>query len=89
MQIRASHILCQEEETVRNLHRQLTEGADFSTLAKEHSMCPSKLNGGDLGMFTEGMMVKPFEDASFALQVGQLSEPIQTNFGWHLIHRTA
>jgi peptidyl-prolyl cis-trans isomerase C len=88
MQIRASHILVENEDTARNLHKQITEGASFAAMAQTHSLCPSKMNGGDLGMFGEGMMVKPFEEASFALQVNEISGPVQTNFGWHLIQRT-
>lgn len=88
MQIRASHILVEDLDTALNLQKQIKEGADFATMAQTHSVCPSKMNGGDLGMFGEGMMVKPFEEASFALKVNEISPPIQTNFGWHLIHRT-
>jgi len=88
MQIRASHILVNDEQTARDIHRQITEGADFGSMAQAHSLCPSKQNNGDLGMFGEGMMVKPFEEASFALKLNEISGPVQTNFGWHLIQRT-
>ncbi|GFN76409.1 peptidyl-prolyl cis-trans isomerase [Plakobranchus ocellatus] len=60
----------------------------FSTLAMEHSDCSSAKNGGDLGAFGPGQMQKPFEEASFALQVGELSEPVFTDSGIHIILRT-
>ena len=57
--------------------------------AEEVSLCPSGQNGGDLGFFGRGMMVKPFEDAAFSMEnIGEVSEPIQTQFGWHLIQLT-
>ena len=88
MKIRASHILVQTEEEAKDLLQKIEEGADFGELAQEHSLCPSKRDGGDLRFFGKGMMVKPFEDAAFSLEVGQVSEPVQTQFGWHLIKLT-
>lgn len=88
MKIRASHILVQTEDEAKDLLEQINNGADFGALAQEHSLCPSKREGGDLGFFGRGMMVKPFEDAAFELEVGQVSEPVQTQFGWHLIKLT-
>ena len=88
MQVQASHILVNDLNTAVTLKQKITEGADFASLAQQHSSCPSKARGGDLGRFGIGQMVKPFEDATFALEVGGLSEPVQTQFGWHLIHRT-
>ena len=88
-QIRASHILVQTLNEAVELHSQISTGADFSQVAGAHSKCPSGRNGGDLGMFGRGQMVKPFEDAAFELNIGTLSDPVQTQFGFHIIKRTA
>ena len=88
MKVRASHILVQTEEEAKELLEKINEGADFGELAKDYSLCPSSRDGGDLRFFGKGMMVKPFEDAAFSLEVGQVSEPVQTQFGWHLIKLT-
>lgn len=84
-QVRASHILVKTEDEARKLAEQIKTVEDFGNLAAANSLCPSGANGGDLGFFGRGMMVKPFEDAAFALEVGKVSEPVQTQFGWHLI----
>jgi len=84
-EIRASHILVETEDEAKDLYNEIKNGKDFAQIAQEKSLCPSSQNGGDLGFFGKGMMVKPFEDAAFALEVGQVSEPVQTQFGWHLI----
>jgi peptidyl-prolyl cis-trans isomerase C len=86
--VRASHILVADRNTANSLRVQIQEGKDFSEMAKQWSSCPSGRNGGDLGEFGRGMMVKPFEDAAFTSPVGAVSEPVQTQFGWHLIVRT-
>ena len=86
--MRASHILVDTIDQANELKKQIAEGANFASVAADHSKCPSKANGGDLGEFGPGMMVKPFEDGVLALEVGGVSEPIQTQFGYHLIHRT-
>lgn len=88
MKIRASHILVKTEEEAKNLLEEIKNGADFAKLASEHSMCPSGRDGGDLRFFGRGMMVKPFEEAAFALKKGEVSEPVETQFGWHLIKLT-
>ena len=88
MQLRASHILVTTKESADDLLRQINEGADFAVLARQNSSCPSGQNGGDLGTFGPGMMVKSFEDATIATPIGSISQPVQTQFGYHLIHRT-
>jgi peptidyl-prolyl cis-trans isomerase C len=88
-QVTASHILVPDLNTAVTLKAKLSEGADFANLARLHSTCPSRANGGNLGPFGRGMMVKPFEDAAFAAPVGSVTDPVQTQFGYHLIHRTA
>lgn len=83
--VRASHILVKTEAEAKDLIAQINTEEDFANLAAQHSLCPSGANGGDLGFFPRGMMVKPFEDAAFNLEIGKVSEPVQTQFGWHLI----
>lgn len=70
---------------MREIQERLNQGADFAALAAEVSDCPSKERGGDLGFFSRGMMVKPFEEAAFELNVGEISEIVRTEFGFHLI----
>ena len=84
-EIRASHILVKTEEEANKLYEEIKAGKDFAEAAEEVSLCPSGRAGGDLGYFGKGMMVKPFEDAAFALNKGELSKPVETQFGWHLI----
>lgn len=81
----AAHILVETEEEANALVEELNGGADFATLAQERSTGPSGPNGGDLGWFAEGMMVPEFETAVVTLAEGEISEPIQTQFGWHVI----
>jgi peptidyl-prolyl cis-trans isomerase C len=88
-QVRASHILVPTLAQAVNIQEQINSGTDFGAMARAHSKCPSGQNGGDLGMFGRGMMVKPFEDAAFGSEVGAVVGPVQTQFGYHLIKRTA
>ncbi|WP_150524070.1 peptidylprolyl isomerase [Roseibium sediminis] len=85
-EINARHILVKEKAEAEAIIKELEGGADFIELAKEKSTGPSGPNGGDLGFFVRGQMVKPFEDAVFALEPGAITkEPVETQFGWHVI----
>jgi peptidyl-prolyl cis-trans isomerase C len=83
-EIHARHILVETEAEAKDVAERLKKGEDFATLAKEKSKDPGA-EGGDLGFFSRGQMVKPFEEAAFALDVGEISAPVQTPFGWHVI----
>ncbi len=87
--IRASHILVEKHSQALRVLEELKGGADFSELAKRHSQCPSGKRGGDLGFFGRGQMVKEFEGAAFSLGKGEVSGPVKTRFGYHIIKRTA
>lgn len=82
----AAHILVADEAKAKELKTQIDGGADFAELAKANSSdTGSAVNGGDLGWFGLGMMVKPFEDAVVALEPGKVSDPVKSDFGWHII----
>lgn len=81
----AAHILVGTEEEAQALITALSEGADFAELAEESSIGPSGPNGGALGWFSAGMMVPEFEQAVIALQPGEVSAPVETQFGWHVV----
>lgn len=83
--VKASHILVNTKEEADSIKSRIDKGECFETLAKQYSKCPSGESGGDLGYFERGQMVKPFEDAAFSLPTGQVSQPIKTQFGWHII----
>jgi parvulin-like peptidyl-prolyl isomerase len=85
--IHCAHILVKTEQEVKLIADQLNKGVSFSKLATEKSLCPSKKKGGDLGTFGRGQMVREFEQVAFALQKGQISQPVKTQFGWHIIKR--
>jgi peptidyl-prolyl cis-trans isomerase C len=84
-EVHARHILVETQEEAEAAIEQLDEGADFATLAQELSTGPSGPNGGDLGYFTRDQMVPEFAEAAFALEPDQVSAPVQTQFGWHVI----
>ena len=85
--VNAQHILVEQEFEANDILKKVEEGCTFEDLAKDYSKCPSGKEGGNLGAFGRGQMVKPFEDAAFSLDVGAVSSPIKTQFGYHLIKR--
>jgi peptidyl-prolyl cis-trans isomerase C len=84
-EVHARHILVPTEDEAKAILVQLKGGADFATLAKEKSKDPGAAEGGDLGYFTKDQMVPEFADVAFKLDKGQLSDPVKTQFGWHII----
>jgi peptidyl-prolyl cis-trans isomerase C len=88
-EIRASHILVVNETHCKELIAKIKAGASFEDIARECSKCPSGQKGGDLGYFGKGKMVAQFENAAFKLNVGEISGPVKTPFGYHIIKRTA
>ena len=84
--VQAKHILVGTKELAEELKKKIDDGDDFGKLAEEHSECPSKNRGGDLGWFGKGAMVRPFEVAAFTAQEGEVVGPVKTEFGWHLIY---
>ncbi len=85
-ELKARHILVAEEDKAKELVAKLKDGGDFEALAKELSKDKSSgIQGGDLGYFTEDRMVPAFSKAAFALKKGEVSDPVQTGFGWHVI----
>ena len=84
----ARHILVATEEACQDLKDQIENGADFAARAAEHSQCPSGKQGGELGSFSPGQMVREFDEVVFSADVGQVHGPVQTQFGYHLIEVT-
>ncbi len=84
-EVRARHILVESEEEAKAILEQLKGGADFATLAKEKSKDPGGADGGDLGYFSKDQMVPEFAEVAFKMYPGQLSNPVKTQFGWHII----
>jgi peptidyl-prolyl cis-trans isomerase C len=90
-QAAARHILVATEADCADLKKQIAEGADFAELAKAHSTCPSGAEGGALGTFSPGQMVREFDEVVFSAPVGEVQGPVKTQFGFHLVevtHRT-
>lgn len=86
--VRASHILVKDRNEAVQIKKDIDNGGSFEEYAQKYSLCPSGQRGGDLGYFRRGQMVKPFEDEAFELPVGEVSDPVLTEFGWHLIKVT-
>ncbi len=86
--VKCSHILVQKQSEAIVIYERLKNGEKFGKLAKELSIdTGSAKKDGNLGYFTKGIMVKPFEEAAFKLQIGEMSEPIKSEFGYHIIKR--
>ncbi len=84
----ARHILVETQEECESIKQQIEDGTDFAEAAKEHSKCPSNQQGGHLGEFSPGQMVKEFDDVVFSAEVNKTHGPVQTQFGYHLIEIT-
>ncbi len=90
VKIKCSHILVPKQSESLDIVERLKKGEKFGKLAKELSVdSGSAKKDGNLGYFTKGMMVKPFEEVAFKLQIGEISEPVKTEFGYHIIKRLA
>src|SRR3954462_1862606 len=84
-EVHARHILVETEEQAKKIEAELKKGADFAELAKKESKDPGASDGGDLGFFTKDQMVPEFSTVAFALEPGKVSDPVKTQFGWHII----
>lgn len=84
-QVCASHILVKTAAEAVQIKKDIDNGGDFATYARLYSLCPSSQNGGQLGCFGRGQMVPEFERKAFSMNVGEVSDPVMTQFGWHLI----
>ena len=87
-QAQARHILVNSEEECLALKQEIENGKEFAVVAQEVSLCPSKAQGGDLGTFSPGQMVKEFDDVVFSADVGVVMGPVKTQFGYHLVEVT-
>ncbi len=83
--VNASHILVKTEPEANVIMYDVTHDKSFEDIAREKSLCPSGKKGGSLGWFGRGQMVKEFENAAFSLKKGEVSKPVKTQFGWHII----
>ena len=88
MRAKARHILVPSEDDCMNLRTKIQNGSEFADVAREHSQCPSGKDGGALGEFSPGQMVREFDDVVFTKEVGQVHGPVKTQFGFHLIEIT-
>jgi peptidyl-prolyl cis-trans isomerase C len=85
----ARHILVVSKSQCEALKREIEDGADFAELARKHSSCPSGREGGDLGEFGPGMMVREFDEVVFSAEVNTVQGPVKTQFGYHLLEVTS
>ncbi len=85
--VHCAHILVKTLTEATTIKARIDKGESFGEIAKQVSLCPSGKKGGDLGTFGRGQMVKPFETAAFQLEKGQISGPVKTEFGYHIIKR--
>lgn len=89
-EVRASHVLVKTRPEAVKIKKEIEKGEiTFEDAARQYSQCPSGQNGGDLGFFNRKQMVQQFSDAAFDLKVGEISDPVGTKFGWHIIKTTA
>lgn len=86
--IKVRHILVRDEPAAAAIYKQLTSGADFTTLARQNSICPSRERGGELGLLKQGDLIPEFEQVAFSLNVGEVSKPVKTKLGFHIIQLT-
>ncbi|GIU36288.1 peptidylprolyl isomerase [Shewanella colwelliana] len=89
VQATARHLLVSSEEQCEQLKQQILEGADFGEVAKANSSCPSGAQGGDLGSFGPGMMVREFDEVVFSAPLNEVQGPVKTQFGYHLLEVTS
>ena len=87
--IKCSHILVEKHSQALQLLDEIKKGKKFGAAAKEVSQCTSRKKDGNLGYFTKGMMVKEYDEVAFKLQIGEISDPVKTEFGYHIIKRYA
>lgn len=88
MEFRASHILVRDKSLAIKIAKEAKSGGNFAQLARKYSTCPSKRKGGDLGWFKSGEMVPAFENAVKKMAQGRISDPVRTQFGFHIIKKT-
>lgn len=84
-QVAAQHILVRNASDAMKIKKELDMGGSFEYYAQKYSICPSARNGGYLGYFSRGQMVPEFEKKAFSMNVGEISNPVRTDFGWHII----
>ncbi|MDO6617812.1 MULTISPECIES: peptidylprolyl isomerase [unclassified Shewanella] len=89
VQATARHLLVSSEEQCETLKQQIIAGADFAEIAKAHSSCPSGAQGGELGSFGPGMMVREFDEVVFSAPLNEVQGPVKTQFGYHLLEVTS